>query len=174
MAIADEGLWRLASGPERARWAAQAVERYLHMARIIMTRAAAWPAPEAPFPPHALDLARQLQATIARRVDELGRPPRPDVLCAHCGARPFFPYPVVPDEEAWPAGAAAAALGPVGSLYAAQDANKSKEQQSLFQLAALLGNHGAGDHRRLRVCAVSARTAPRPADSCAPTTRLGD
>jgi hypothetical protein len=67
MGIADEVLSPLASSPERARWAAQAVERYLHMARIIMTRAAAWPATEAPFPPQALDLSRQLYETIGRR-----------------------------------------------------------------------------------------------------------
>jgi len=67
-------LWPLASSPERARWAAQAVERYLHMVRIIMSRAAGWLAPEAPFPPQALDLARPLYDAIARRVDELGRP----------------------------------------------------------------------------------------------------
>lgn len=41
-------------------------------------------------------------------------------------------------------GAAAAALGPVGSLYAATEANKSREQESLFQLAALLGTLGLG------------------------------
>jgi hypothetical protein len=103
MAPADEARWPLASSPERARWAAQAVERYLHMARMIMTRAAAWPAGQGPFSAQALDLARQLCDAIERRVDELGRPPRPDVLCAHCGARPFFPSPPVPDEGAWPA-----------------------------------------------------------------------
>jgi hypothetical protein len=52
-----------------------------------MSRAAAWPAGEGPFPAHVLDLAQQLYAAIERRVDELGPPPRPDVLCAHCGAR---------------------------------------------------------------------------------------
>ena len=45
-------------------------------------------------------------------------------------------------------GAAAAALGPVGSLYAFQDANKQKEQQALFQLAALLGTMGLGAFSR--------------------------
>jgi hypothetical protein len=73
------------------------------MARIIMSRAAAWPGPEAPFSPQVLELAQQLYDAIEQRVDELGRPPRPDVLCTHCGARPFFPYPVVADEEAGPA-----------------------------------------------------------------------
>ncbi len=77
---------------KRARWAAQAVERYLHMARIILSRAAAWAGPEAPFSPQVLDLAQQLYAVIARRVDGLERPPRPDVLCAYCGERPFLPY----------------------------------------------------------------------------------
>lgn len=38
MAIADEGLWPLATGPDRTGWAAEAIERYLHMARIMMTR----------------------------------------------------------------------------------------------------------------------------------------
>ena len=77
MAPADGALWPLASSPERARWAAQAVERYLHMARIIMSRAAAWPGPEAPFSPQVLELAQQLYDAIERRVDELGRPPHP-------------------------------------------------------------------------------------------------
>jgi hypothetical protein len=95
-------MWPLATSPERTRWAAQAVERYLHMARIIMTRVAPAPKRETPFLPQALDLACP-SAAIQRRVDELGRLPRPDVLCTHCGARPFFPYPVVADEEAGPA-----------------------------------------------------------------------
>jgi hypothetical protein len=60
---------------------------YLHMALIIMSRAATWPGREDPFPPQALDLARQPCEATARRVDALGRPPRPDVqwgrrLCA--------------------------------------------------------------------------------------------
>lgn len=50
---APSSLWPLASSPERARWAAQAIERYRHMAPIIMSRAAAWPAPTAPFLPQA-------------------------------------------------------------------------------------------------------------------------
>jgi hypothetical protein len=50
------------------------------MARIIMSRAAAWPGPEAPFSPQVLGLACP-SAAIQRRVDELGRLPRPDVLC---------------------------------------------------------------------------------------------
>ena len=41
-------------------------------------------------------------------------------------------------------GQAAAALGPVGSLYAQKEAQQSQEQQSLFQLAALLGTLGLG------------------------------
>jgi len=96
-------LWPHATGAARARWAAQAVERYLHMARIILTRAAAWPAPKAPLPPQALELARQLYEAIERWVDELGRPSRSDVLCARCGAQVFFPYSVIPDEETCPA-----------------------------------------------------------------------
>jgi hypothetical protein len=47
------------------------------MTPIIMTRAATRPAPEAPFSPQALGFARQLCDAIERRVDELGRPPRP-------------------------------------------------------------------------------------------------
>ena len=77
MGTADEVLWPFASSPERARWATQAVERYLHVARIIMSCAATWPGPETPFPPQALDLARQFYDAIERRGDELGRPPRP-------------------------------------------------------------------------------------------------
>jgi hypothetical protein len=50
MGTADEGLWPRATEAARARWAAQAVEPYLHMARIIMSRAAAGPAGETPFP----------------------------------------------------------------------------------------------------------------------------
>jgi hypothetical protein len=75
-------IWPLASSPERARWAAKAVERYLHMTRSILTRAAAWPARQAAIPAQALDLARRLYDAIEHWVDELGRPPRPDVLCA--------------------------------------------------------------------------------------------
>jgi hypothetical protein len=91
-------LWPLAAGSNRTRWAAQAIERYLHMARIIMTRAATWPAGETPFPPEALRFAQQLYEAIARQLDVLGRPPRPDVPCAHCGARPFFPYAPVAEQ----------------------------------------------------------------------------
>jgi hypothetical protein len=50
--------------PGTVRWAAQAVERCLHMARIIMTRAAAWPVAEAPFPAHTLNLAEQLYEEV--------------------------------------------------------------------------------------------------------------
>jgi hypothetical protein len=67
----DGIIWPLATSAERARWAAQAVERYLHMPRTIMTGVAAWPAGERPFPARALDLARQLYD------GKLGRPPRP-------------------------------------------------------------------------------------------------
>jgi hypothetical protein len=70
-------MWPLVSSPARARWAAQAVERYLHMVRIVMTRVAAWPAAERPFPAQARDLARQLYDAIVRRLDEMGRSPRP-------------------------------------------------------------------------------------------------
>lgn len=42
-------IWPLASRPQRARWVTQAVERYLHIAWIIMSRPAAWPAAKAPF-----------------------------------------------------------------------------------------------------------------------------
>jgi hypothetical protein len=49
VASADEVLWPLGTGAAEAHWATQAVERYLRMARIIMSRAAAWPAAEAPF-----------------------------------------------------------------------------------------------------------------------------
>lgn len=66
---APSSVWPLATGPERARWAAQAVERYRHMAWIIMTHAAAWPAPKDPFPPQALDLARRLYEAIDRPRD---------------------------------------------------------------------------------------------------------
>jgi hypothetical protein len=71
----DDVPWPLASSPERARWATQAVERYLHMARIIMSRAATWPGPEVAFPPQALDLAQQLCADLisARQQRFLGR-----------------------------------------------------------------------------------------------------
>jgi hypothetical protein len=58
MGTADEVLWPHATGAARARWTTQAVERYLHMAQIIRTRAAAWTAGEAPFPAQALDRAR--------------------------------------------------------------------------------------------------------------------
>jgi hypothetical protein len=88
---APSSIWPRATEAARARWATQAVERYLHMARIIMTRAAAWPAGEGPFPAHTLDLARQLYDAIARRLDALSRPPRPDGLGAHTGARPVSP-----------------------------------------------------------------------------------
>lgn len=40
--------------------------------------------------------------------------------------------------------AAAQGLGTVGQLYALQDANKQKEQQSIFQLASTLGMLGLG------------------------------
>ena len=60
MIPASDILWPLASSPERARWAVKAVERYLHMARSIMTHVAAWAGPEAPFPQQALDLAQPL------------------------------------------------------------------------------------------------------------------
>ena len=94
MGTADEILWPLASSPEMARWAAQAVERHnRHMALIIMSRAATWPGREAPFPPQALGLARHLYEATARRLDALGRPSRPDGLGAHSGARPVSPYP---------------------------------------------------------------------------------
>ena len=82
MGAADELLWSIASSPERARWAAQTVERHLHMVRTITTRAAAWPTRQAAIPAQALDLARRLYDAIEHWVDELGRPPRPDVLCA--------------------------------------------------------------------------------------------
>jgi hypothetical protein len=49
VAPADEVLWPLGTEAAGAHWATQAVERYLHMARIIMLRAAARPAAEAPF-----------------------------------------------------------------------------------------------------------------------------
>lgn len=81
METTDGVLWPLASSPERARWAAQAVERYLHMAQIIMSRAAAWPGPEATFLPQVLGLAQQLYAAIARLVNAPGSPRRPDVPC---------------------------------------------------------------------------------------------
>jgi len=96
MPTADDVLWPLAASPERARWAAQATERYLVL--IIMARAETWPAGETPFPPEALGLAQQLYEAIARQLDVLGRPPRPDVPCAHCGARPFFPYAPVAEQ----------------------------------------------------------------------------
>jgi len=60
--------------------AAQAVELYLHAARLIMRRAATWP--EEPFPGESLAHAEQLYTVIRYRVDALGRPPSPDVLCA--------------------------------------------------------------------------------------------
>ena len=41
---ADAALWPLATGPDRTRWAAQAVELYLRLVRILITRAATWPA----------------------------------------------------------------------------------------------------------------------------------
>ncbi len=41
-------------------------------------------------------------------------------------------------------GAAAAALGPVGSLYAYRDAQKAQEQEALFRLASTLGVLGLG------------------------------
>jgi hypothetical protein len=66
VAPADEVLWPLGTGAAGAHWATQAAERYLHMARIIMLRAAAWPAAEAPFSAQALDLARQLYDVIER------------------------------------------------------------------------------------------------------------
>lgn len=40
MESADGTIWPLASSSERARWAAQAVKDYQHMARIIITRVA--------------------------------------------------------------------------------------------------------------------------------------
>jgi hypothetical protein len=49
----DGVMWLLASSPQRARCDTQAVERYLHMVRTIMTHAAASPGPETPFPPPA-------------------------------------------------------------------------------------------------------------------------
>ena len=126
---ANNVLWPLASSPDRARWAALAVERYLRIALIIMARAATWPAPEAPFPPQALDLARQLGEVVERQVDVLGRPPRPDVLCAHCGGRPFFAYAVVLEEEAWPA--ICEACGLVGLIGAS---GRWVEELHLFEL----------------------------------------
>jgi hypothetical protein len=82
VAPADEVLRPLGTGAAGAHWVTQAIERYLHMAWTIMTRAATWPASEAPFPPQALELARQLYEAIEHRVDELGRAPLPDVPCA--------------------------------------------------------------------------------------------
>lgn len=39
----DAALWPLATGPDRTRWAAQALELYLRLVRIIITRAATPP-----------------------------------------------------------------------------------------------------------------------------------
>jgi hypothetical protein len=92
MGTADEGLWPRATEAARARWAAQAVEPYLHMARIIMSRAAAGPAGETPFPrasPRPRAAALRRDRTPSR--DALGRPPRPDGLGAHRGARRVSP-----------------------------------------------------------------------------------
>jgi hypothetical protein len=100
MGRADGGLWPLATGPGRTRWAAQAIDRYQHMAMLILARAATWPEAESPFSSDVLE-AQRLYETIERRVDELARPPRPDVPCAHCSPLSFLPYPPVP-EEAWP------------------------------------------------------------------------
>jgi hypothetical protein len=72
--LADSALWPLVHGPERARWATQAVERYLRMPRINTSRAAALPAAEAPSPRHTLDLAQQLYDAIERRVSEPDSP----------------------------------------------------------------------------------------------------
>lgn len=76
MISAAKALWPPATGPDPL---GRAGHRALG---IIMTRAATWPAPEAPFPAQPLDLARQLYEAIERRVDALGRPARPDILCA--------------------------------------------------------------------------------------------
>ena len=53
MAIPTTGCGRSPQA-SRGRWAAGRCERYLHMARIIMTRAAAWPWAKRPFQRHAL------------------------------------------------------------------------------------------------------------------------
>ena len=74
---APSSIWPHATGAVRARWAAQAVERYPHMARIVMTRVAAWQAGERPFPAQVLDVARQLYDASVRRLDEMSRSPRP-------------------------------------------------------------------------------------------------
>ncbi|MGH7399172.1 MAG: hypothetical protein ACRELW_16705 [Candidatus Rokuibacteriota bacterium] len=57
MGTADEVLWPHASSPARTCWAAQSVERFVHMAWIILSRAAAFPGLEGPPPPQALGLA---------------------------------------------------------------------------------------------------------------------
>src|SRR6266705_1069244 len=44
LALTDEVFWPHPTWVARARWAAQTVERFLHVARIIRSRAAAWPA----------------------------------------------------------------------------------------------------------------------------------
>lgn len=51
---ADGVLWPLATGPDRARWAAHALELYLRLARLILTRATSWPAAEQPVAAEAL------------------------------------------------------------------------------------------------------------------------
>ena len=81
MGAADELLWPIASSSERAFWATQAVERYLHMTRSILTRAAAGPARQAAIPAQALDLARG--PTRRSSAGSMSWPPRPDVLCAN-------------------------------------------------------------------------------------------
>jgi hypothetical protein len=75
MDLADGVLWPLATDPDRPRWAAQACELYLHLARLIIARAAAWPGAGHPLAAEALAHVEPLYEAIARRVDALGRLP---------------------------------------------------------------------------------------------------
>jgi hypothetical protein len=45
MDLADGALWPLATGSNQARWAAQAIECYVHMTWIITTLAGCWDVP---------------------------------------------------------------------------------------------------------------------------------
>lgn len=80
MISAAKALWPPATGPDllgrAGHRALPAHGRDHHDARGDLAGA------RGPFPAQALDLARQLYEAIERRVDALGRPARPDILCA--------------------------------------------------------------------------------------------
>jgi hypothetical protein len=85
--------------PGSGALAAQALELYLHLAQLIMTRAAGWPAAEQPLEIEALAHVEPLYEAVARRVDPLGS--ARDVGCPVRPLRgpPVLPLPADPDQD---------------------------------------------------------------------------